>query len=330
MKTKTSSILVIFIWLCSTIAFAQTYKKILVASDGSGDFNTIQQAVNSIDTLEVKHVVIHIKSGTYKEKLIIPIANTTLIGEDRNNTIITYDDYSGKIDPITNEKYGTFSSHSVLVKGDNIAFEKITIENTSCNQGQAVALHVEGDKFSIRNSNIKGCQDTLLTASENSHQLYTNCFIEGTTDFIFGPATAVFQDCTIKSKKDSFITAASTPENQEFGYVFINCKLIADNDITKVFLGRPWRPYAQTVFINCHLGNHIVPEGWNAWLDKRFPDKDKTSYYAEYKNKGKGSSTAKRVPWSYQLSKKEAEKYTLKSIFKNCFNWNILAKKTGD
>ncbi|HKK11566.1 MAG TPA: pectinesterase family protein, partial [Flavobacteriaceae bacterium] len=163
-------------------------------------------------------------------------------------------------------------------------------------------------------------QDTLFTGGKTSNQYYDNCYIEGTTDFIFGPATAVFKNCIIKSKKNSFVTAASTPENHEFGYVFFNCKLISDGNAHKVFLGRPWRPFAKTVFINCELGSHIVPEGWDPWVDKRFPDKDKTAYYAEYKSKGKGANPNQRIRWSHQLSKKEVKKYTLKTIFKT---WDV-------
>jgi len=312
-----------FLLLVSQPLFSQSLKKIVVAKDGSGNFPSIQEAVNSVNNANGDNVTIIIKNGVYKEKLIIPKSKHNIIfkGENKNNTIITFDDYSGKTDPITNEKHGTFSSHSVLVVGNHVEFLNVTIENSSCNQGQAVALHVEGDQFLIKNSNIIGCQDTVFTGGENSHQYYLDCYIEGTTDFIFGPATAVFKDCTIKSKKDSYITAASTPENQDFGYVFFNCNLIASNNVTKVFLGRPWRPYAKTVFIKCQLGEHIVPEGWNPWLDKRFPNKDKTAYYAEYKNKGKGSHTSNRVSWSHQLSKKEATIYTLEHIFKGSKFW---------
>lgn len=302
-----------------------TQKKIIVAKDGSGDFLTIQSAIDSANT-EKAAVLIYIKKGIYKEKLVIPTSKQylTLIGEDKDHTIITYDDYSGKANPNSEKNIGTSNSYSFLVQADDVTIEDLTIENSWCEKGQAVSLHVKGSRFLIRNSKITGCQDTLLTDGDGTTQYYVNCYIEGTTDFIFGSATAVFKDCTIKSKKDSFITAASTPENQEFGYVFLNCNLIADSNVSKVFLGRPWRPYAKTVFIRCDLGSHILPEGWNPWVDQRFGDKTKTAYYAEYKSKGKGSKTDKRVNWSHQLSKEEAKKYNLKNIFKEYKNWKAL------
>ena len=302
-----------------------TQKRITVAQDGSGDFYTIQTAIDAVNT-EKEPILIFIKKGIYKEKVVIPLLDQSLalVGEDKDNTIITHDDYSGKMNPKSGVNFRTSDSYTLLVQADDVTIENLTIENSWCENGQAVSLHVKGSRFLIRNSKILGCQDTLLTDGEGTMQYYENCYIDGTTDFIFGPATALFKDCTINSKKDSYITAASTPENQEFGYVFLNCKLIANANVTNVFLGRPWRPYAKTVFIGCDLGSHILPEGWNPWKDDRFGDKTKTVYYAEYKNKGKGSKTNKRVAWSHQLSKEEAKQYNLKNIFKEYKKWNAL------
>src|ERR1044072_1384476 len=159
----------------------------------------------------------------------------------------------------------TFNSYTVLVQGNDFYADNLTIQNTAGRVGQAVALHVEGDRATIKNCRLLGNQDTLYLATESSRQYYQDCYIEGTTDFIFGEATVVFQNCTIKSLINSYITAAATRPNQQFGFVFFNCKLIADTSATKVYLGRPWRPFAKTVFINCELGSHIVPEGWNPW-----------------------------------------------------------------
>ncbi|MGI0107503.1 pectinesterase family protein [Salinimicrobium sp. WS361] len=302
----------------------EKYREITVSKDGTGDFSSIQEAINSTRDLGPGEVVIRIKSGTYNEKLEIPSwkHQLTLIGEDRKNTVITNNDFSGKIDPSTGEKLSTFTSYTVLVRGNDIRIENLTIQNTSCGEGQAVALHVEGDRFIMKDSDILGCQDTLYTATEGSRQLYINCFIEGTTDFIFGEATAVFESCTIKSLKDSFVTAAATPQNQEFGYVFIDCKLIAAEGVNEVYLGRPWRPFAKTVFINTELGDHILPDGWEHWPgDKMFPNKERTAYYAEYNSSGPGASPATRVEWSHQLTSEEAEKYTLKNIFTSGNDW---------
>lgn len=301
------------------------YRNITVAQDGSGDYNTIQEALNSTRDLGPSEVVIHIKNGVYHEKLEIPSwkHKLTLVGEDRNKTVITNNDYSGKTDSITGKKLSTFTSATVTVKGDDISFKNLSIKNESCGEGQAVALHVEGDRFFAEDCNILGCQDTLYTATEGSRQFYLNCFIQGTTDFIFGEAVAVFKGCTIKSLKNSYVTAAATPKGQEFGYVFIDCRLTAAEGVDEVYLGRPWRPYARTVFINTELGGHILPEGWNPWKgDDMFPNKEDTAYYAEYQSKGEGAAPQKRVSWSHQLTEEEAGKYTLDTIFKECDTWS--------
>ncbi|WP_312766094.1 pectinesterase family protein [Epilithonimonas sp.] len=312
-------------FLSIILSFAQSpYITIAVAKDGSGDFKTIQSAINSIRDLGPGEALIKIKSGIYNEKVVIPSSKhlITIEGEDKENTIITNDDFSGKLNPLTNEKFNTFNSYTFLVAGDNIKISNLTIKNSSCNQGQAVALHVEGDRFVMKNSNVLGCQDTLYAATDHSRQYYENCYIEGTTDFIFGQATVVFKNCEIKSLVDSYITAAATSKENQFGFVFIDCHLTAKEGITKVYLGRPWRPFAKTVFINTTMESHILPEGWNPWKgDKMFPDKEKTAYYAEFGSKGAGANSSKRVEWSHQLSKKELKNYAIENIFRKSSNW---------
>ena len=307
----------------------KTYPSSLtVAQDGSGDYKSIQEAVNSVRDLGQNVVKIYIKKGVYTEKLVIPSWKTkiSLIGESKENTIITGDDFSGKVfpgkDAYGNTKFSTYTSYTVLVQGNDFRAENLTIRNTAGKVGQAVALHVEGDRAQFFNCNILGNQDTLYTATGSSRQYYKDCFIEGTTDFIFGEATVVFQSCTIKSLVNSYITAAATTPSQKFGYVFFDCTLIADSAAKKVYLGRPWRPYAKTVFIRTEMGNQILPVGWDPWVgDKMFPDKEKTIFYAEYGSFGKGGDTSKRVSWSKQLSKKELKTYTLKNIFSGLQTW---------
>ncbi|AKD03749.1 pectinesterase family protein [Pontibacter korlensis] len=301
------------------VAQQKTYpSSFTVAQDGSGDFTTIQEAVNAVRDLSQQQVTIHIKNGVYKEKLVIPTWKTkiSLVGESKEGTIITNSDYSGKAYPgkdfTGNDKYSTYTSYTVLVQGNDFVAENLTIENAAGPVGQAVALHVEGDRAVIRNCRLIGNQDTLYAATEGSRQLYQDCYIEGTTDFIFGEATAVFQNCTIKSLKNSYITAAATSPSQKYGFVFINCKLIADAAAEKVYLGRPWRPYSKTVFINTEMGNHIRAEGWDNW---RNPENEKTVLYAEYNSKGAGANAKSRVGWSRQLSAKEVKQYTLENIF---------------
>ncbi|ACU03367.1 pectinesterase family protein [Pedobacter heparinus] len=302
---------------------------IIVAQDGSGDFKTIQEAVNSVRDLGQLQVKITIKKGIYHEKLVIPSwkKHISLIGENAATTIITNADYSGKAyvsgpDAFGKDKFGTFNSYTVLVQGSDFTAENLTIANTAGRVGQAVALHVEADRVVIKNCRLLGNQDTLYTANPDSRQYYVNCYIEGTTDFIFGEATAVFQTCTINSLSNSYITAAATSPAQQYGYVFFDCRLTADAAAKKVFLGRPWRPYAKTVFIRTNMAGHIVPEGWNAWPgDAMFPNKEKTAFYAEYGSTGEGSSHTKRVAWSKQLSTKAVKQYTLKHIFSGKTAW---------
>ena len=156
-----------------------------------------------------------------------------------------------------------------------------------------------------------GNQDTLYTSGEGTKNYFKDCYIEGTTDFIFGDATVLFENCIINSKSNSYITAASTPQNTEFGYVFKNCKLTANENVNEVYLGRPWRIYAKTVYINCEMGKHIKPEGWHNWSK---PEAEKTAFYAEYNCKGEGFQPTKRVVWSRLLKKSEAKKYTIENV----------------
>ncbi|UKT63705.1 pectinesterase family protein [Pedobacter mucosus] len=330
---RLKSLTVLFLVGFSLQAVAQDPKypsEITVSKDGKGNYKTIQEAINSVRDLGEKTVKIFIKNGTYNEKLIVPSWKTkiSLIGESKDKTIITFDDYSGKINPKGNDlfgmnKFSTYTSYTVLIQADDTILQNLTIINASGKVGQAVALHVEGDRFIADDCNILGNQDTLFATEESSRQYYKSCFIEGTTDFIFGKATALFQDCTIKSLSNSYVTAAATSSRQKFGFVFLNCKLIADSTATKVYLGRPWRPFAKTVFINCDLGKHILPEGWNPWKgDTMFPDKEKTVFYAEYKNSGAGASAKTRLPWTKQLTNKEIKTYTVQNILGGNDHWN--------
>jgi pectinesterase len=221
--------------------------RLTVAADGSGEYRTIQEAVLAVRDFMQVPAIISIKNGTYKEKLLIPSqkTNITLLGESKEGVIITYGDYSGDAN-----KHSTYTSATVRVQGNDFTAKNLTFENSAGRVGQAVALHVEGDRATFRNCRLLGNQDTLFLAIENSRQYYQNCYIEGTTDFIFGSSTAVFEGCTIHSKTNSYITAASTWPRQPFGLVFLNCKLTAAPEATKVYLGRPWRPNARTVFLH--------------------------------------------------------------------------------
>ena len=312
---KTIIISLFFLITLSTTAQTQNFpKSFTVSKDGNGDFKTIQDAVNAVRDWSEVQVPIYIKNGVYREKLIIPAQKSriSLLGEDKEKTIITYDDYSGK------NGINTYTSHTVLVQGNDFRAENLTFENAAGPVGQAVSLHVEADRVVIKNCKILGNQDTLFPSADTSRQYYIDCYIEGTTDFIFGAATVVFENCHIHSKKNSYITAASTIQSQPYGFVFMNCKLTADAAAQKVYLGRPWRPYAKTVFINTEMGSHILPSGWSAWNKN---ENHKTTFYAEYGSKGLGSVKESRIEWSKQLTKKEAKQYTLQNIFKGNTKW---------
>lgn len=304
-------ILIAFVFLCflPVLAIANPNEKDkIVALDGTGDYTSIQAAINDSKAFPYNRITIFVKNGIYKEKIKVHEWNTniSLVGESKENTIITYDDYFNKIGLGINS---TFYTYTLLVEANDFILKNITIENASGEVGQAVALSVFSDEVAVVNCRILGNQDTLY-ASGKGKQYYKNCYIEGTTDFIFGSATAFFENCQIHSKKDSYITAASTPKDTLFGYVFKDCKLTANEGVTKVYLGRPWRVYAQTVFVNCDLGSHVLPEGWHNWSK---PDAEKTTFYAEYNSSGEGSSPKTRVSWSHQLSKSDAKKYTIKN-----------------
>jgi pectinesterase len=291
---------------------------ITVAQDGSGDFTKIQDAVYTCPAFPYEKVTIYVKNGVYNEKVRIPEWNNNVIlkGESKENTIITFDDNFSKINLGRNS---TFYTSTLLVEGDDFSASNLTIKNTSGDKGQAIALSVTGTRAKISNCTILGNQDTLYLSGKNAKQYFKDCYIEGTTDFIFGGATALFENCIIHSIKSSYVTAASTPEGVDFGFVFKNCKLTAEPTANAVYLGRPWRIYAKTAFINCELGKQIKPEGWENWSK---PYAEKNTFYAEYNNRGEGFQPKKRVTWSHQLTKKEADKYSIENILKDTVaNW---------
>lgn len=290
----------------------------IVAKDGSGNFTTIQAAIQACKAFPYERIHILIKNGVYHEKVFIPSWNTkiSLIGENRDSTIISYDDHFKNIDKGRNS---TFYTPTLEVQGNNFEAENLTIENTAGPVGQALALSVVADRCSFTNCEFLGNQDTMYLGGENFRQYFDGCYIEGTTDFIFGEATALFEKCAIHCKADSYITAASTPEGVAFGFVFKNCSIDAAPGITKVFLGRPWRKFAKVVFINTKMSDCINPEGWSNWSGT---DSYKTAYYAESNSTGAGANRSKRVSWSHQLTASEAAKYTMGNIFSGLTNWD--------
>ena len=313
---KTTGLLLALLSLCCA-SKAQTIKWV-VAQNGSGNFTTIQAAFNAVPTGNSQPIMIYVKAGIYKEKLHIDAGknHVSLIGQGAANTILTFNDHTGKVSP-HGDTINTRTSHSVYIAADDFYAQGIGFENNSgFNAGQAVAAEVQGNRCVFYQCSFTGFQDVLFLNNDNSLQYYRDCYIEGTTDFIFGSATAWFEHCTIRSKKNSHITAASTPQNHNYGFVFNQCTLLADSGLNRVSLGRPWRPYACVAYLRCTIGAHIMPEGWSNWNKT---DNYLTTRFAEYQNNGPGAQTAARVTWAKQLSTAQAAQITVTNVLNN---WN--------
>lgn len=316
--------LLLFLWpAVAILRAANPYDNpdtLFVARDGTAEFRNVDDAIEVCRAFMDYHKVIYVKKGVYKEKLIIPswLSHIEICGEDRDSTIITYDDHANIKIAGTDRKMGTFRTYTFKIQGNYVTLKNITIENNAARLGQAVALHTEGDHLVFVNCRFLGNQDTVYTGTAGTRLYFKDCYIEGTTDFIFGPSTAWFEHCIIKSKQNSYITAASTPSGQAFGYVFNHCRLIAAAGVDRVYLGRPWRPYACVIYMNCEMGSHICPQGWDNW---RNPENEKTARYSEYHNTGEGARSKERVSWSRQLSKKDATSITLERVFQQDNTW---------
>ena len=309
------SILLFALTAVMPLGAAEYKRNITVAKDGSGDYTTLTEAMEGIRAFMDYTVTVNIKNGVYREKLVIPswLENVEFVGESVDSTIITFNDHANI------NKMGTFRTYTVKVEGCDMTFRNLTIENNAEQLGQAVALHTEGDRLSFINCRFLGNQDTIFTGGKNSRLYFLGCYIEGTTDFIFGPATALFEDCTIYSKRDSYITAASTPKDVEVGYVFNRCRLKAAPGVEKVYLGRPWRPYAFTMFIDCEMDRHIAPTGWDNW---RNPDNESTARYGEFGSTGESAAADGRVKWASNPDASTARRYVDAAIFDINDSWS--------
>ena len=304
------------------IAQHLVYYHIVISADGHGDYQTVQEGVNAIPNYSHKEITqVLIRNGVYKEEISIPHTKFRVHfqGEDVEKTILTYDKYAKKLWPGRDFPVGTSGSASIYIHASYITFEDITFENSAGegkNIGQAVAVFCDGDFLFFNRCRFLGNQDTLYTYGRFGkfggikRNYFKDCYIEGTTDFIFGTSIAFFEGCEIRSKKDSYITAASTLEGQKYGYVFYKCKLTADEGVTKCYLGRPWGAYAKTVFIECELGSHILPEGWHDWEKDGKPDTKKNSFYGEWGSTGPGAA-GPRVKWAHKI---QPQDYTFEKV----------------
>ena len=298
---------------------------IVISADGHGDYMTVQEGVDALPNYshqEISNVLI--RKGVYKECVNIPHTKFRVhfTGEDAESTVITFDNYAKRIWPGRNFPVGTSGSATIYIHASYITFENITFENSAGEGkdiGQAVAVFTDGDFLFFKNCRFLGNQDTLYTYGRFGkfggikRNYFLDCYIEGTTDFIFGTSIAYFENCLIHSKKDSYITAASTLQGQKYGYVFRNCRLTAAPGVGKCYLGRPWGAYAKTVFIDCELGEHILPEGWHDWEKEGKPDTKKNSYYAEYGSTGPGAR-GPRAKWAHKLKPRDLKEYTFEKV----------------
>ena len=292
---------------------AVAQQKLVVAKDGTGNFTNVQDAFDAVPEGNNRPVTILIKKGIYKEVLVIDARKNfiSIIGEEKETTILTFNNHAGtKLD--NGDTLNTWTCASFFVYGNDFHAENITFENNAgFFAGQAVALRIEGNRNSFFNCKMVGNQDVLFLSGSGVKQYFKDCYIEGTTDFIFGASTAVFKNCHIHSKKNSHVTAASTNSIIPFGFVFVDCKLTADSATNNVSLGRPWSPTASVTYLNCWMDKHINPQGWNNWKN---PANENTARYAEYNSTGPGASPQSRVKWSRQLTEEESGKYSLEMI----------------
>ncbi|MFS0656249.1 pectinesterase family protein [Bacillus sp. 179-C3.3 HS] len=293
----------------------KTNRVLVVDQKGSGSFRTVQSAIDAIPENNQQETTIYIKNGIYQEKILLPKTKpyVSFIGEDQYKTVLTYDDTNASTGSTTN-------SSSTMIRADHFYAKNITFQNTAGRDaGQAVALYVSGDRAMFEQVRVLGYQDTLY-ATGTGRQYYKNCYIEGTVDFIFGSATAVFKNAKIKSLGNGYITAASTTESQKFGYVFIDSTLERGTaNPQSVYLGRPWRPHAAVTFLYTKMDDHIKAEGWHHWNN---PENEKTARYQEYGSSGAGSSVTNRVTWSTILTRSEASQITVQSVLGGFDGWN--------
>ncbi len=288
-----------------------------VAADGSAKFKSVQDAIMAVPSGSGSNsVVIHIKPGIYKELIYVQREKTffKLVGESPTNTVLTFDLYAG-ITNFDGKPIGTFRTPSTTIDADNFTAENLTFENSAGPVGQALAIRVDGDRAMFRNCRFLGWQDTVWL--NRGRQYFTNCYICGHVDFIFGGATAWFEKCEIHARGNGYLTAASTPEDAPFGFVFSHCRITGEPGV-RTYLGRPWRNYASTIYLNCEMSDAVQPMGWSDWGKK---ETHKTARYAEFNSTGSGASPTNRPDWTEQLSAAEANLVTMEEVLGGPDGW---------
>ena len=281
-----------------------------VAADGSAQYKTVQSAIAAAATGTASNpTIIRIKPGTYKELLYLQREKRFLhlIGESPTNTVLTYG-LNANLQGPDGKSIGTFRTPSTYIDADDFTAENVTFENSAGPVGQALAIRIDGDRATFRNCRFLGWQDTIL--DNRGRHYFTNCYIAGHVDFIFGAATSFFDRCHIHCLRDGYITAASTPSEQPHGFVFSHCRITAENPEIRTYLGRPWRPYASVAFLNTEMSAAVRPAGWDNWRD---PSREKTVRFSESNSSGAGAST-NRVSWARQLTAEQAAALTPKTV----------------
>ncbi len=292
----------------------------VVAADGSGQFKTVQEAINAAPQLcqPGPRWVIYVKAGTYRELIYVQREKrfVSLVGEDPAKTVITYDLYAN-VPGNDGKPIGTFRTPTALIDADDFTVENVTFENAAGPKGQALAVRVDGDRVVFRHCRLLGWQDTILV--NRGRHYFEDCYITGHVDFIFGAATAFFEKCHLHCLGDGYITAASTPDSQPWGFVFAHCQITGETPEARTYLGRPWRAYASVVFLNTEMSAVVRPAGWHNWNK---PDAEKTSRYAEFNSSGPGANPAARVLWARQLTAAEAGAITVERVLGGADGWN--------
>jgi len=314
----------------------------IVALDGSGDYKSIQEAVNSVSDNQKKQTVIYIKNGLYNsEKILIPSdkTNITFKGENRDKTIISYHIYDCKgglnnkcpaedVAKWTGQAIRT--SATISVQGEGFRAEDITFQNSAGPVGQALAIYVTSDKNVFVNCTFLGYQDTVFLAKDNTRSYFKNCLILGRTDYIYGGGIGYFDSCEIRSFGGGWITAPSTPKEQDYGFVFYKCKLTfaekspkEKDDDQLVNLGRPWHNFPKVAWIKCDMGEKINPVGWPTIWNMKYAATSNDLHLYEYKNTGVASDMSKRANWvgMRELTAAEVNFYTVKNVLKGQDNW---------
>lgn len=301
---------------CSSVQEKSVY---VVDCSGGGDFASVQACFDALPSKPAAWRTVRIMPGTYREKVTLDVYKDKVhivgAGATPDEVRIVWDDFSGRV--VDGYELTTYDSYTLSVQADDVRLENLTVENDAGRVGQAVALETRGDRILIEGCRLLGDQDTFFTKGYVSRVHVVDTYIEGTTDFIFGPSIVLFDGCTIHCKADSFITAASTTERNRYGYVFRSCRVTAADGVEKLYLGRPWKSTARTVWLGCEFPAAVRPEGWHNWRD---PARERTSFYAEWGCTGPGADRSGRVAWSHGLSDAEAAEYAPELIF---------AKKTG-